>query len=244
MLCVHKMAQLISLYVGLFQIGKSCQRTNCQYFLTSCSPFLQFSFIWFRSKVETTFFWILTWSELTFPFVFKRFWGFPGRCHHSLSSLVLLGISINSSLITSLNKFHSVLHLLVPGPTVGSGTLKNTSSSFKMLKVWLEPRDWGQGGVGEDRLARQAGPYHGWLVSCHVLEGVLVYKMAAMGGFKATKWLHQTFVLEKNPRLQCKSLNRRTKTVVMLILKKSDGLRSGNKSRDEARWINSRHKWR
>lgn len=32
--------------------------------------------------------------------------------------------------------------------------------------------------LGEDRLAGQAGPYHGWLVSCHVLEGDLVYKMA------------------------------------------------------------------
>ena len=28
------------------------------------------------------------------------------------------------------------------------------------------------------------------------MEGVPVYKMAAMGGFKAMKWLHQTFVLE------------------------------------------------
>lgn len=61
---------------------------------------------------------------------------------------MLLGISINSSLITSLNEFHSALHLLVPGLTVGSGTLENTSTSFKMLKVWLEPRDWGQGGAG------------------------------------------------------------------------------------------------
>ena len=79
--------------------------------------------------------------------------------------------------------------------------------------------------LGEDRLAGQAGPYHGWLVSYHVLEGDLVYKMAAMGGFEAMEWLHQTFVLEKNPRLPCKSLNRRTKTVVVLILKESDGLR-------------------
>ena len=52
--------------------------------------------------------------------------------------------------------------------------------------------------LGEDRLAGQAGPYHGWLVSYHVLEGDLVYKMAAMGGFKAMEWLHQTFVLENN----------------------------------------------
>ena len=59
--------------------------------------------------------------------------------------------------------------------------------------------------------------------------GVLVYKMVTMGGFKA---MHKTFVLEKNPRLPWKSLNRGTKTVVVLILKESDGLRSGNKSRD------------
>lgn len=52
----------------------------------------------------------------------------------------------------------------------------------------------------------------------------LVYKIWHHGGFKAMEWLHQTFVLEKNPRLPCKSLNRRTKTVVVLILKESGGL--------------------
>lgn len=61
---------------------------------------------------------------------------------------MLLGISVSSTVITSLNESHFALHLLVPGPTIGSGTLKNTSSSFKMLKVWLEPGDWGQGGSG------------------------------------------------------------------------------------------------
>ena len=61
---------------------------------------------------------------------------------------MLLGISVSSTVITSLNESHFALHLLVPGPTIGSGTLENTSSSLKMLMVWLEPGDWGQGGSG------------------------------------------------------------------------------------------------
>ena len=112
-------------------------RGPCIGILTTESPgkSLQFSFIWVHSIVEMAFFWILTQFKRTFPFIFKRFWGFPCRCHPSQSSLVLSGISVNSMLITSL-KSHFVLHLLMPGPTIGSGALENISSSFKSQRKW------------------------------------------------------------------------------------------------------------